>query len=333
MRKLPSLTGLRAFEAVCRLQSISAAAEELRVTRPAVSKQVTLLEAGIGRPLLLRTGNAIRLTAAGERLFEGLQRAFDLISSTLEAVGRTAEQSQRLRVLVCRDFASSWLASRVGAFLVENPGVSLEITAEKNGNFRLDEDFDLRIFYGISQDQHLGLLETELCRWIDLPVCTAVFAERYLAEGGRASAAHHLIDANYDVWDEWCAFTGTDAGGPRKHTTIFNETTLCLSVAGSGGGLTIGDSFLSLPAIVSGDLVVPYPAGLVSEQRYSLYLSTSRQVAPAVRKFEAWLQESVADYQSSVLRILTDRGIRIIERSGQPLACSGVEHLGPSKSA
>jgi LysR family glycine cleavage system transcriptional activator/LysR family transcriptional regulator of beta-lactamase len=245
------------------------------------------------------------------------------MSSTLAAVGRTAQQSERLRVLVCRDFASSWLASRVGAFLVENPGVSIEITAEKNGNFRLDEDFDLRIFYGAGGDPDTGLVETELCRWIDLPVCTAEFAKRYLANGRKPNAANYLIDANYDVWDEWCALTGTDAGGPRKHTTIFNETTLCLSVATSGGGLTIGDSFLNLSAITSGDLIVPYPAGLVSAQSYSLFWPFSRQESAAVRKFTAWLQDSVENYQSSVLRALADRGIRVVERPCKADPASG----------
>ena len=147
MRRLHSLTALRAFEAVSRLKSISAAAEELRVTRPAVSKQVKQLEATLGVQLLVRSGNAIQLTAAGEELFDGLRRSFDLMSATLAAVGRFARESQRLKILVCRDFASSWLASRVGTFLVENPGVSIEVTAEKNGNLRLEEDFDLRIFY------------------------------------------------------------------------------------------------------------------------------------------------------------------------------------------
>lgn len=314
MRRLHSLTALRAFEAVSRLKSISAAAEELRVTRPAVSKQVTQLEATLGLQLLVRSGNVIQLTAAGEELFDGLRRSFDLMSATLAAVGRSAPESQRLKILVCRDFASSWLASRVGAFLVENPGISIEITAEKNGNLRFDEDFDLRIFYGtLGQNEGTGFVERELCRWIDLPVCTDAFARRYLANGRKPNAVHHLIDANYDVWDEWSALTGTPSGGPRKHTTIFNETTLCLSVAKSGGGLTIGDSFLSLPAITSGELVVPYPAGVVSAQCYLLF-RPARRASGTIRKFEVWLQDAVRSYQASVLRTLTSRGIRVVER-------------------
>ena len=123
MRRNQPLTALRAFEAVGRLKSISAAASELHVTRPAVSKQVTVLEAFLDQQLLTRTGNAIELTAAGEELLVGLRQGFDVISSAVEAVGGRTRQSKRLRILVCRDFASSWLASRVGQFLVENPRI------------------------------------------------------------------------------------------------------------------------------------------------------------------------------------------------------------------
>ena len=316
MRKNQNLTALRAFEAVARTKSVTAAADELHVTRPAVSKQVTLLEAALGVALLTRSGNAIRLTPAGEALFDGLKRAFDIISSTVEAVETRNQNNKRLRVLVCRDFASSWLAGQVGGFLVENSGVALEITAEKNGNLRLDEDFDFRIFYGVAgQHNGTGLIETELCRWIDIPVCTRSFAQRYLDGNGKASEAPYLIDANYDVWDEWCAFTGLDAGGSRKHTTIFNETTLCLSVATSGGGLTIGDSFLTLPALIAGDLIAPFPVGLLSAQTYCLYTSAARRPSPAAHKFGVWLKSAVETYQTDVLRVLGERNITVVTRT------------------
>ena len=181
---------------------------------------------------------------------------------------------------------------------------------------RLDEDFDFRIFYGMAGDQSATrLIETELCRWIDLPVCTKGFAQRYLSKGLKASDAPCLIDANYDIWDEWCGLTGFNAGGARKDTTIFNETTLCLSVATSGGGLTIGDSFLALPAIIAGDLIVPFSTGLLSAQCYSLYTSPGRKPSPAARMFSAWLKDAVESYQASVLRELGDRNIKVVTRS------------------
>lgn len=315
MRKNLPLTALRAFEVVARLRSISSAADELKVTRPAVSKQVSLLEASLEISLLVRAGNTIRLTPAGKELYDGLQRAFDIMASTVDGVSAGSRQGNRLRILVCRDFASSWLAAHVGAFLVENSGVALEITSENNGNLRLHENFDFRIFYGMAgQFASSGLNETQLCKWVDIPVCTPSFAHQYFDGSHKPCDAPFLIDTNYDIWDEWCSYTGFDLGGPRKHTTVFNETTLCLSVATTGGGLTFGDSFLTLPAIIAGDLISPFPFGLVSSQSYSLYTDGRGRSSRVARKFEAWLKRAVHSYEVNVIRALEERDIKVIAR-------------------
>ena len=307
---------MRACEAVARTGSVSAAASELHVTRPAISKQIALLEQDLGSALFERTGNRIRTTEAGQELCLGLKQAFDLISSTTESIARRSGQGQRVRLLVCRDFASGWLAGQVGSFLVSNPGISVEITAERNGNFRHDEDFDFRIFYGIhGQHPKAALTESELCRWIDMPVCTQDFADRHLRPGQRIAEAPYYVDNNYDVWDEWCEHSGFDPGGERQHRTLFNETTLCISVAASGGGLAMGDSFLTLPLIRLGEIIVPFKAGLVSAQTYSLFTSHSIVKSKAAHRFEKWLRTAVATYQSTVLEQLALRGIRVVERA------------------
>ncbi|MFM8700203.1 MAG: LysR family transcriptional regulator [Hyphomicrobiales bacterium] len=53
---LPSLTALRAFEAAARHSSFRQAAEELNILPSAVSHQVALLEAQLGKDLFRRTG-------------------------------------------------------------------------------------------------------------------------------------------------------------------------------------------------------------------------------------------------------------------------------------
>lgn len=317
MHPRPSLTALRAFEAVARHLSMSAAAAELHVSRPAVSRQMRLLEAELGTSLLMRSGSAISLTPAGAELFAGLARGFDLIAATTEAVSRRARDDRRLRILVCRDFASSWLSGQIGEFMVKNPGIAIEITVERNGHFRLGEDFDIRIFYGLKGvHADARLQETELCRWIDMPVCTRGFHESHLANGQRPCEAPHLSDSNYDIWEEWCQLTGVEAGGARQRNTVFNETTLCLSVARSGAGLTIGDSFLAFPAILAGELMVPFSKGLVSSQSYSLFTANGH-LQPAVRRFEIWLKDAINRYQKKVEAELSARGIALIERQSQ----------------
>ncbi|MEP7297135.1 MAG: LysR family transcriptional regulator [Burkholderiales bacterium] len=63
-----SFRQLSTFHAVARLGSVSAAAEEMHLTQPAVSIQIGLLEDSARTPLLQRNGRGVRLTEAGELL-------------------------------------------------------------------------------------------------------------------------------------------------------------------------------------------------------------------------------------------------------------------------
>ena len=61
-RFLPSTAALRALEAVDRLGSVTAAAEDLNLTQGAVSRQVQTLEEQLGVPLVIRRGRRVVLT-------------------------------------------------------------------------------------------------------------------------------------------------------------------------------------------------------------------------------------------------------------------------------
>ena len=64
--RLP-LTALRSFEAAGRHLSFSRAAEELFVSQAAISRQITELEALVGKPLFERLHRRVELTDAGQR--------------------------------------------------------------------------------------------------------------------------------------------------------------------------------------------------------------------------------------------------------------------------
>ncbi|MGI9388118.1 MAG: LysR family transcriptional regulator [Methyloligellaceae bacterium] len=69
-----TLKQLRAFDAVVRTGTISAAAQSLSVTPPAVTMQMRLLENEAGLPLLERTESGLRLTDAGQLILDAAHR-------------------------------------------------------------------------------------------------------------------------------------------------------------------------------------------------------------------------------------------------------------------
>ena len=79
------LRHLRYFVAVAEGENVSRAAAKLRVSQPAVSRQLRALEDELGFALLARTGKSVRLTASGQVFFG---EARDILARTVDAVAR-----------------------------------------------------------------------------------------------------------------------------------------------------------------------------------------------------------------------------------------------------
>lgn len=307
------LTALRAFDLVARHGSFVQAARELNVTRPAVSKQIRQLEALLDCQLVVRGRPNVTLTETGRQLASGLSQGFDLIGASFQRAQEGHDSANSVRLLVERDFASSWLAEHIGGFLVENPGVAIEIVAERNGQLRRGEHFSFRIFYGptgcfASED----LSEEILCDWIDIPLCTPDYAEDHLSDGMLDKTARFLVDRNYDPRKDWFAHSGVTDPGPDVQVSKFNDSSMCLSAALSGSGITIGDSFMALDALRSGRLVAPFKLGLRSIEHYSICRAARHASSKVEARFHKWLLREINRYQTSVESILLEQGVTVV---------------------
>lgn len=117
---LPPLNALRVFEAVARLGGVRQASQELYVTPPAVSHQLTKLEEFLGSSLFIRKGRTMLLTETG-------QDYLTEISPALQAIGRaTVVASQRkeretLTVAAPPSLTLNWLLPRLSDFVSKYP--------------------------------------------------------------------------------------------------------------------------------------------------------------------------------------------------------------------
>lgn len=313
MRRRHSLTALRAFEAAARAGSFAGAADELFVTRPAISKQIRLLEENLGCALFERGPGTATLTPLGEELYAGLLQSFDLMSETMDRVRARATGHEALRVLVEHDFASSWLAGSIGKFLVKHSGISVEVVAERNGAMRLDEDYDFRIFYGDPTECETEILKgRELCRWIDLPLCAPGYLQSLADEPEtRLANAHLLHDRSTQLWSEWSSAAELATDVDIEAGTVFNETSLCLSAAMAGAGIAIGDSFLAFEPLKKGTLVPPFSRGVRSREAYMLYRRANVRSSAAQEAFEDWIVAALDEYTDEVERLLSCMDVRI----------------------
>ena len=141
MRRLPPLTAVEAFVQVARLGSIKAAAQELSLSAPALSRRVQALERFIGKPLFERRHQALGLNADGERLLAGLAPALDGLSDAVEAM-TSGTDVLRLRLGILPLFASQRLFPRLSELRAAHPQLHLDIDTAAHGLTRLGDGLD-----------------------------------------------------------------------------------------------------------------------------------------------------------------------------------------------
>lgn len=143
-KTLPSLSSLRAFEAVAGEDGFSGAARALNVTHAAISQQVRGLERELGVPLAVRTGRKITLTDAGSKLALALGDGFSTIAACVEDL-QAREARRGLRVTTTTFIVDAVIMPRLSEFWAKHPGVEVALLPSVNYVDLVAEGFDLAI--------------------------------------------------------------------------------------------------------------------------------------------------------------------------------------------
>jgi LysR family glycine cleavage system transcriptional activator len=154
VRRLPPLTAVEAFVQVARLGSVKAAAEELALSSPALSRRVQALERFLGRPLFERRHQAMLLNTDGEQLLARIAPALDALALAIEATTGDAEQL-RLRLGVMPLFASQQLMPRLPALRKLHSELHIDIDTAAHGLARLGDGVDAAIVLAREIEQGL----------------------------------------------------------------------------------------------------------------------------------------------------------------------------------
>lgn len=161
MRRLPPLGAIEAFVQVARLGSIKAAAEDLALSAPALSRRVQSLERFIGKPLFARRHQAMVLNADGERLLAQIAPVLDSLSDAVEAM-TSGTDVLRLRLGILPLYASQKLFPRLGELRAAHPELHLDIDTAGHGVARLGDGLDAVI--ALSRDIDPSLYAKRLDR-------------------------------------------------------------------------------------------------------------------------------------------------------------------------
>src|SRR6185437_2200272 len=201
--RLPSLNGLRAFEAAARHLSFTQAASELNVTQTAISHQIKRLEHELGVRLFIRQNRALTLTAEASEYLPGVRAAFNDLRLATDRLLRR-EDDHVLTVSTLASLAAKWLLPRLSAFQEAQPGIDVRITTSTGlVDFR-SGDVDAAIRYG--RGNWPGLRADWLMADEAFPVCSpALLSGPKPLQRPEDLAQHTLLHATVsrEDWQLW----------------------------------------------------------------------------------------------------------------------------------
>lgn len=289
-RFLPSIASLRALEALDRLGSATAVAEELSQTQSAVSRQLQALETQLGTELILRERKKMRLTPAAQ----------DYVAEIRAALQQIAQASLKLQVnpdggslnlAILPTFGMRWLVPRLAEFARLHPEVTINMSTRLHRfNFGL-EPFDAAIHYGkpdwVGTD-HLKLLEEQV-----LPVCAPDLIAQDTIAHPRDLLSFPLlqIQTRPYAWSQWFASYGVEAQGITG--TVYDQFTTITQAAIHGLGIALLPDYLAQPELQSGRLVAAYGTATRSLGSYFLIWPQEKSRNKSLRVFRDWLVSQV----------------------------------------
>ncbi|MDE1180840.1 transcriptional regulator GcvA [Paraburkholderia sp.] len=288
-RRLPPLNALRVFEAAARLESFSAAANELCVTHGAVSRQVGQLEAWFGHDLFERRGRRVVLTTPGRVYLSEISAVLDRIELATNEQLRITRQ-QIIRVNAPTTFALRWLLPQLSNFQLANPAVEVRLTTSDEAIERLRGECDVAIRG--SEQKAAGYVVNEFLSEVRLPVCSPKVLESHPIRNVSDLKHHTLLHtATYPgLWAEWLAACGNPRLAARNSQQL-DHFYLTLQAAIDGLGIAMGPTALVALDVEEGRLVFPFDGPALPAWRYCSYVHTARVEDPAINIFLTWLRE------------------------------------------
>lgn len=154
MRRLPPLRALEAFVRTVNLGSAKAAAADLAISAPALSRRLKSLEDFIGKPLFDRKAQTMTPNAEAERLLAAVSPALDMIADAVESV-TDRDSDFRLKLGVLPLFGSQRLIPNLGELRRLYPKLHLDVVTSSHAENLLGDSVDAAIIIASEVDEKL----------------------------------------------------------------------------------------------------------------------------------------------------------------------------------
>lgn len=282
------LSEMEAFATVVDQGGFTDAAKKLGISKSAVSKHVSALEARLGARLLNRTTRRVSPTEIGLAYYDRARRVLnDAGEADALVTSMQSAPSGLLRISVATDFGVNLLSPVLGEFLQEHPEITVNMVLNNRYVELISEGFDMAIRVGELEDSSLR------ARKLTETTKRMIAAPSYFEKYGRPSRIddlndhkllHYANSATSAVWK-----IKAPSGEKRQVRTAgwltVNDGQSLLNAAVSGLGIAYLPSFLYADVMKAGLVEEAIPDLPVEMHGIYAVYPPGRFTQPKVRAF------------------------------------------------
>ncbi|UVK46392.1 LysR family transcriptional regulator [Mesorhizobium sp. AR07] len=254
------VSALRTFLRVAETRSFSAAAIDLNLTQPAVSRQVSALEAHLNTRLLHRTTSALALTAEGEQMLPMALRVIEAVETLGEAsCAEGASASGKVRLSLPAPLGL-YMSDRLARLLESHPSLVVELIFREEPSDLVADAIDLEVRLGPVGDSSL------MCRRIGWTTAFLVASPCYRKGRNTPRAPQDISGHRCICYSRagdgrtWSFSNGADEVVlPIEPRLVANNSMAVHRATLAGGGLAVLSHILAGPDIEAGRLVKVMP--------------------------------------------------------------------------
>lgn len=289
------------FTLLTKHGSLAAAAQELGVTPPAVSKRLAALEARLGVQLFQRTTRRIGLTPEGELyLVDGARVLADLDTLERRVAGSRAAPKGLLRVSASLGFGRRHIAPMLSQFGRIYPEVELQLHLAERPLSLVDKGFDVLVRFGEVAD---GRLTARLIARNRRILCAA---PAYLQRAGEPNSPRDLVHhrciitrENNDAFGTWHLRSGTRQEMVKVRGSFStNDGESAFAWALDGHGILMRSVWDAAPMLRSGRLRLVLPEWNLPPADIYAVFSTRSYLSAKVRALIDFMLEGFESHRT-----------------------------------
>jgi DNA-binding transcriptional LysR family regulator len=297
-------TAMEAFVRVVDAGSFSAAARQLRVGQPAVSKAVAQLEERLGVRLLLRSTHVLTPTEAGRNFYERAKRSIEEADEAeLAARGAAATLSGRLRICAAVTFMRLHVMPRLPIFLAEHPALDIDVLLDDRNIDLIEAGIDVGLRMGQLTDSSLT------ARKIGQSPRHVVGTPAYFEAVGVPQTPADLATHQAVIYDQRGGGTAWTFRRETEEISVITQGRVRVSAAEgvregvfAGLGLAVASEWMFAPELASGAVKSVLQDWSLPPVDLWAVFPTGRQTSAKARAFTRFIENQLSsgDADSSV---------------------------------